>query len=182
MSDINSITRRTFIATGVAAGLSSVVNAQQTSSRNGYLDAILKWSRKEIIGDLDYIQIHSAAHIDFNTALYIAEQLAADHRLTKVSAVGELDLANRPTDVMAGLYYERNLRATISSLPSSRDFFGTVLGTMGTIRLYTQRITLLDKNGETSDSATVSPSIIREETMALTHVIKALSEGKTIQI
>ncbi len=119
-------------------------------------------------------------YFDLKTALITVEQLTQNLELEKVSALGDSNFSDIPENVLTSLYFKEGPRATISSIPSTRDYFGTVLGDDGSIHLKKQRLDLLHKDGTMVNSVAVSPIPLSGSSQALPMIQHALRKGVTV--
>lgn len=182
MSIRETITRRGFLAAGVVAGAVGLASGSSrvvaiSSSR---IEVIERWVKSGVIGKLVYFQFHLTEGFDLETAVMMVEALTRDLRLEKVSALGDWEFSGAPGNVLASLYFEGGIQATISSIASKGEYFGTVLGEDGSIRIGKGRIDLLRRDGSLAESVEASPALLTGSSVAYPMILRALREGVTV--
>ena len=182
MVDEHYITRRSFLAGGVVAGVGVSLSAGcwAASSVSMHSVAIGNWVAKGRIGSVANIQFHCAEHFGLETAVKTVEYVCRERGLEKVSACGDWEFAKIPENVMASLYFSDGLRASISSAGSTSGSYGAIMGDKGSIVLQDAGIYLLDVRGNVLDSIPVLPEIFSEESVAYPMILRALRKGTTV--
>ena len=182
MEEYQFITRRSFLATGVVAGVGVSLSGGcwAASPVSAHCVAIANWVAKGRIGSVVNIQFHCAERFGLETAVKTVEYVCRERGLEKVSALGDWVFTKTPENVMASLYYSGGLRASVSSAGSTLSSYGTVLGDKGSIVLRDGGIDLLDSGGNVMDSISVSPESFTEGSVAYPMILQALRKGVTV--
>lgn len=177
MTESATITRRTFLAAGVAVGTMGLVLQEGGVTAQGSLERLVK---EKTFGGIEYIQLHCTGAFPLATALRTVETVTKGYTLEKVSAAGEPDFEQEPKHFLATFYYKEGFRATLSSGPSPHSSLGTVRGEAGDIIVSATRLEVLDKAGKLQESLTLNHSDSDEAPSTLAYIVQALREGVTV--
>lgn len=177
--DGGQISRRGFLAASAVAGVTVLAYSRDVEAIR--FPVPLARALEEAlptIGRLSYAQAHVTSVMDLTSALGMVEFMARGRRLDKVAALGDVEFATLPKNIMATLYMDRGLRCMVTSAAPVANRVAFFRGEKGSVIVMPKKVRLLDTEDEQLFEPPLQNVPFAAESVALPHVLESLRSKK----